>query len=90
MRNGYYHPEFRGSFSIKSVLPALVPGMGYDDLEIAEGQTAAVRYASALGSAAPEDRKCIFEDLRAYCAQDTLAMVALREELDNLDGRADG
>ena len=26
VRNNYYHPEFRGSFSIKGVLPALVPG----------------------------------------------------------------
>ena len=53
VRNGYYHPEFRGSFSIKSVLPVLVPGMGYDDLAISEGQTAAVRYALALESVAP-------------------------------------
>ena len=90
VRNGYYHPEFRGSFSIKSVLPVLVPGMGYDHLAISEGQTAAVRYASALGSADSQDRRRVFEDLRAYCAQDTLAMVALREELGNLDGRVDG
>ena len=75
VRNGYYHPEFRGSFSIKYVLPALIPGMGYDDLAIADGQTAAVRYASALVSA----------DLRAYCARDTLAMVALREALGSLE-----
>ena len=90
VRNGYYHPEFRGSFSIKKVLPVLVPGMGYDDLAISEGQTAAVRYASALESAAPEDRKLVFKDLRAYCAQDTLALVALREKLGNLDRRVKG
>ena len=35
VRDGYYHPAFRGSFSIKKVLPALRPGMGYDDLAIA-------------------------------------------------------
>ena len=84
VRNGYYHPEFRGSFSIKNVLPALIPGMGYDDLAIADGQTAAVRYASALVCAAPEDRRRAFDDLRAYCARDTLAMVALREALGSL------
>ena len=50
VRNAYYHPDFRGSFSIKNVLPALVPGMGYDDLAVADGQTAAVRYALALAS----------------------------------------
>lgn len=84
VREGYYHPEFRGSFSIKSVLPVLVPGMGYDDLAISEGQTAAVLYASALGSADPHDRRRVFEDLRAYCAQDTLALVELRKSLDGL------
>ena len=41
-------PEFRGSFSIKSVLPVLVPGMGYDDLEVADGLTASVLYMQAL------------------------------------------
>ena len=84
VRNGYYHPEFRGSFSIKSVLPALVPGMGYDDLAISDGQTAAVRYAAALQIHDPEDRERVFEDLRAYCAQDTLALVELRKSLSGL------
>ena len=89
VRKGYYHPEFRGSFSIKSVLPILVPGMGYGDLAISEGQTAAVRYASALVSSDPEDRRRVFEDLRAYCAQDTLALVELRKSLGSL-GRETG
>ena len=84
VRNGYYHPEFRGSFSIKSVLPALVPGMSYDDLAISEGQTAAVRYSSALGIPDPEDRRRVFDDLRAYCAQDTLALVEVRKSLGSL------
>ena len=30
IRRGCYHPEFCGSFSIKYVLPALVPDMSYD------------------------------------------------------------
>ena len=53
LRNAYYHPAFRGSFSLKSVLPALVPGLGYNDLPIADGQTAAVRYAAALAQLRP-------------------------------------
>ena len=82
--NGYYHPDFRGSFSIKNVLPVLVPGMGYGDLEVAEGQIAAVRYAKALASADCEERRRTFDDLRAYCARDTLAMVELRRSLGTL------
>ena len=85
VRDGYYHPEFRGSFSIKSVLPVLAAGTGYEDLAISDGQTAAVRYAAALASADPEDRKRTFADLRAYCARDTLALVKLRKALGNLE-----
>lgn len=40
MRNHVYHPAFGGSFSLKAVLPALVPEMSYDGMEVANGQTA--------------------------------------------------
>ncbi|MDE0046477.1 MAG: DUF2779 domain-containing protein [bacterium] len=84
VRNGYYHPEFRGSFSIKNVLPVLAAGLSYDDLAISDGRTAAVLYAEALANADQEGRRRTFEDLRAYCARDTLALVTLREALGNL------
>lgn len=35
-----YHPAFHGSLSLKNVVPVLVPGLGYDDLEIADGPSA--------------------------------------------------
>ena len=37
IKNHVYHPDFEGSFSIKKVLPALVPELGYQDLAIAMG-----------------------------------------------------
>lgn len=40
IRNNVYHPDFRGSFSLKYVLPALVPGLSYKDLAIVDGQEA--------------------------------------------------
>ena len=85
VRKGYYHPDFRGSFSIKSVLPALVPGLGYDDLAIADGQVAAAMYRTALASADPDERRRTFQDLRAYCARDTWALVELCGALAALD-----
>ena len=85
VRDGYYHPDFRGSFSIKNVLPVLVPGMGYGDLEVAEGQIAAVRYVQALASNDYRQRQRMFGDLRAYCTRDTLAMVELRKALASAD-----
>ena len=38
----YYTPEMRGSYSIKYVLPALVPELSYDGLPIKEGATASL------------------------------------------------
>ena len=87
VRNGYYHPDFRGSFSIKSVLPALVPGLGYDDLAIADGQVAAAMYRMALASADVAERQRTFGALGAYCERDTLAMVELCRALASLDSR---
>ena len=81
VRESLYHPAFRGSFSIKSVLPALVPGMDYADLSIADGQTAAARYVGALAADDPEERRRTFADLRAYCARDTLALAELSRSL---------
>ncbi|MDE0450791.1 MAG: DUF2779 domain-containing protein [Gammaproteobacteria bacterium] len=84
----YYHPGFRGSFSLKNVSPALSPETGYGDLAIADGHTAAARYALALETADDERRRPLFDDLRAYCARDTLATVKLRQALSRIAGPA--
>ena len=82
IRDNYYHPDFHGSFSIKSVLPALVPDLSYDDLEIAEGQGAAAAYAGLIaGDTPPSEGAKIREALLAYCARDTEAMVRVYEAL---------
>jgi hypothetical protein len=39
IRNHVYHPRFAGSYSLKSVLPALVPGITYAGMEVANGRT---------------------------------------------------
>jgi hypothetical protein len=40
--NRVYHPAFGGSFSLKAVLPALVPEMTYEGMEVPNGQAAGV------------------------------------------------
>jgi hypothetical protein len=73
-----YHPEFHGSFSIKSVLPALVPAPGYDDLAINDGTLASMAYAEILRPETSLERRAeIRKDLLAYCERDTLAEVEL-------------
>lgn len=84
VRNSIYHSEFRGSFSIKNVLPVLVLGMGYDDLEISDGQTASVLYIQALKNSKAKKRRKAFDDLRAYCERDTLALARLLQSLRKL------
>jgi hypothetical protein len=81
VREHYYHPAFHGSFSIKSVLPALVPGLSYDDLELRSGREAAVAYVRGLETVDESARRTIQRHLLEYCARDTLALVELRRAL---------
>ena len=76
-----YHPDFHGSFSLKAVLPALVPGAGYQDLEIHNGSAAALAFetlqALPPGSAKARLRMAMLD----YCAQDTWGMVEIFQTL---------
>ena len=84
IRTHYYHPNFHGSYSIKAVLPALVPDMTYSDLEIRDGSNASAAFAQMI---APDTEEPELERIRSalldYCQMDTLAMVRL---LDTLQG----
>ena len=80
-----YHPDMKCSASLKSVLPAFVPEMSYDNLAIGDGGTASQLYLSCLkDTIAAEEQKKIFDDLRNYCGQDTLAEVKLLEVMYSL------
>jgi len=81
---GYYHPDFNGSFSIKSVLPALFPNdpeLDYKKLEIQDGGMAMDTFANLHLLIDPAKREGIRNDLLAYCRMDTLAMVRILEKL---------
>jgi predicted RecB family nuclease len=82
VRSHVYHPAFAGSFSIKSVLPALVPEMSYEGMEVSNGQDAGLAW-EALVRRTVEESECdrIRKALLDYCGQDTLAMVRLVETL---------
>lgn len=78
-----YHPDFHGSFSLKDVLPALVPDLGYDDLEIRDGQAASVAYMEIIAPETSDDRRRhLRANLLRYCGRDTEAMVRLVERLE--------
>ena len=82
VREHTYHPAYAGSYSIKSVLPALVPEMTYEGMEVANGQAAGLARESLVrGDLNSDERERVRKALLAYCAQDTLAMVRLLERL---------
>ena len=77
-----YHPKFAGSYSIKNVLPALVPGMTYVGMAVANGQDAGLAWESITrGGLDQSEQDKIRKALLDYCGQDTLAMVRLLEKL---------
>ena len=82
IREHFYHPRFYGSFSLKSVLPALVTDMNYQNLTIQAGEEASLEYLRMLDPSTPhEEKEKIRQALLTYCSQDTIAMMEIREEL---------
>jgi predicted RecB family nuclease len=81
----YYHPGFHGSFSLKTVFPVMIPGIGYDYLEISDGSTASTLFAEieASGVQGPE-RERMSAALLEYCGRDTFATVKILEQLHSL------
>jgi len=75
VRDHVYHPTFGGSYSLKSVLPALVPEMKYEGMVVADGQAAGLAWESLIGSHCGEiERQRKRKALLDYCRQNTLAM----------------
>lgn len=77
----YYHWKMNGSYSLKAVLPVLIPDMGYDGLEIRDGGMAIEAYFRMQESNNPEEIEKIRRALLVYCKLDTLAMVKLLNKL---------
>ena len=87
VRNHVYHPDFNGSFGLKSVLPALVPDLRYDDLAIADGRTASLeleRLLFNLDVLEAHTSKRLRSDLRRYCGQDTEGLLRVFHHLLHL------
>jgi hypothetical protein len=78
----FYTPEMRGSYSIKYVLPALVPGLSYNDLEINEGGSASNTFLSMVNGTFKGNESHVRKNLREYCKMDTYAMVKILEKLN--------
>lgn len=77
----YYTPSMQGSYSIKKVLPALVPELSYKDLNIAQGGDASLAFESLYNETHQTKINQTRKDLLKYCEMDTLAMVEILKVL---------
>jgi hypothetical protein len=84
VRSCYYHPDLLGSYSLKRVVPALVPDCVYDGLEVQEGGMASLTYLQMIAETDATKRARLRQNLLDYCQRDTWAMVRIWEELGRL------
>jgi len=80
-RRDIYHWRMNGSYSLKSVLPVLVPEMTYKDLEISDGAMASEAYFTMETMADSGELSKLRKALLEYCKQDTLGLVRLLEKM---------
>lgn len=80
----YYTNEMKGSYSIKNVLPALVPELNYHNLPINEGGLASLTFESLFDENNSEVINEKRKNLLEYCKLDTFAMVKILEKLESI------
>ena len=80
-RNHYKHPDFERSYSLKSVLPVLVPSLGYNALDVQDGKEAQAVWSLMLDSKSEKEKENMIRKLKEYCTLDTLAMVEIHKVL---------
>lgn len=79
-RDHYYHPEMRGSWSIKAVLPTIAPELSYEGMAVAHGGAAQEAYEEITLPETTTERKAqLRQGLLEYCELDTLAMVRIAD-----------
>ena len=78
-RSSVYDRGFKGSFSIKSVAPAILgEGRGYSEMEIPDGQAAQRAFVELIEeNCSITKRREIREALLSYCRKDTQEMADL-------------
>ncbi len=83
----FYHPSQMGSWSIKKVLPAIAPELNYQQLTgVQDGDMAMQAFLEAIAPETTKERKQeIHDQLQAYCALDTLAMVEIWKKFSGVN-----
>ena len=81
----YFDLHFKGSASIKKVLPVMTP-ISYDGLDVWNGSIAMKELVKLIDNQIDDEnqKKKVIKDLLIYCGQDSLAMVRIFEELKKI------
>jgi hypothetical protein len=79
MKKYYYHPDMKGSWSIKNVLTCLIPELRYSDLgDVQDGLMAQSAYHEIIsGKLSKEEKDSLYADMLEYCKLDSYAMLAI-------------
>ena len=82
----YVTPSMQGSYSIKYVLPALVPEMekAYKDLDLIHNGGEAMNAYANMSNLSNEDKIAYRKALLEYCKLDTLAMVKILNKIGEI------
>jgi len=84
-KNHYVDARFKGSASIKNVLPVLIPELTYTTLNIQKGDQAVERWEKMIDpETSPKEKDQIAKDLLEYCKLDTFAMVEIYKFLNKI------
>jgi len=86
-KNYYVTPQMQGSYSIKYVLPSLVPEMAeaYKNLNGIQNGSDAMNAFPKLSSMSREEKEKTRIALLEYCKLDTLAMVKILKVLKGVE-----
>ena len=79
IKNNFYHPEFHGSYSLKKVLPALLPNeIKYNEGAVSDGEQAQETFYNLIFDENNiNQKKEIASGLLEYCKKDTESLMLI-------------
>lgn len=81
-KEGYVDIDFRGSTSIKKVLPVIAPDLTYEGMDVASGTDAMEAWIRLISMPDSVEKEQLREAMLEYCKLDTCAMVRIFEEME--------
>ncbi|RPI76746.1 MAG: DUF2779 domain-containing protein [Desulfobacteraceae bacterium] len=79
-----YYWQFHGSYSLKVVLPVLIPKLTYEGMAVSDGNMAGRAFLSMPDIDNPKEKQKIRKALLKYCELDTFGTVEIMEKMKEL------